>query len=234
MDIQLTPLITALMVGWLGGIHCLGMCGGVVNALSFGLSPRIQQSWWQTQGFQLGYNLGRISAYALAGALMGALGQVLGGVDAFLPYQWLLMLLAGIMMLLLGLYIGGWSASIVVVERLGQVWWQWIQPLAKRAKPVDTWYQAWWYGFLWGWLPCGLVYSALIMALATGSALGGGLLMFAFGLGTLPNLMLMGSFAFFFARLRHNRRVQQLAGVSIVAFSLVEFYYAWSFYGQIG
>lgn len=211
-----SSLITALMVGLLGGVHCLGMCGGVVGALTFSLEPRAQQSWWRMLPFQLAYNLGRISSYMLIGALFGFLGATLGSLATFLPAQQLLQLVAGGFMIALGLYLGGWWYGIVTIEKAGQRIWFRLQPHANRLTAVRTWWQAWWYGLIWGWLPCGLVYSMLIMALSAGGALEGAMVMMAFGLGTLPNLMLMGVFAFYFTRLARKEWVRKLAGLSVM------------------
>ena len=208
-----TMLVTALIVGLLGGVHCLGMCGGVVGALSFNLKPEVQVSLWRMMlPYHLAYNLGRINSYMVIGALFGFLGSSMVSLASFLPAQQALQVFAGIFMLLLGFYIGGWWNGVVVVEKLGQVVWQRLQPIVKRITVVQNFYQAWLYGLVWGWLPCGLVYSMLIMALSAGGALEGALVMLAFGLGTLPNLLLMGSFAFFFTRLSRNTLVKQIAG----------------------
>lgn len=207
-----TGLLTALMVGLLGGVHCLGMCGGVVGALSFNLRPEVQLSLWKMFPYHLAYNLGRISSYVVVGALFGFLGSSVVNLASFLPVQQSLQLFAGIFMLLLGLYVGGWWNGVVAVERIGQSIWKYLQPLARKMSVVQSISQAWVYGLVWGWLPCGLVYSMLIMALSAGGAFEGGMIMLAFGLGTLPNLMLMGSFAFFFTRLSRNLSVRRIAG----------------------
>lgn len=219
--------ITAFVVGILGGVHCLGMCGGVVGALTFSLEPNVQRSWLRMMMFQLTYNGGRISSYALMGALFGLLGAQLGSLVTFMPIQQALQVFAGVFMIVLGLYLGGWWFGVVQVERLGASLWRFIQPLASKLTPIKRLDQAWLYGAVWGWLPCGLVYSMLIMALSAGSALDGALVMLAFGLGTIPNLLLMGVFAFYFTKLIRMVLVRQLAGLSVIGLGLWQIYLAW-------
>lgn len=221
-----TILLTAVMVGLLGGIHCLGMCGGVVGALTFGVDAKIQTSRVRMFLFQAAYNIGRVSSYVLIGSLFGYLGYALGSLASVLPAQQLLQWLAGLFMIALGLYLAGWWNGVVVIERAGGALWKRVQPHASKLTPVKTLGQAWWYGLVWGWLPCGLVYSMLIMAMSAGGALEGALVMLAFGLGTLPNLMLMGVFAFYFTRLARNDWVRKVAGLSVIAMGAWQIYLA--------
>ncbi|MBD3821260.1 MAG: sulfite exporter TauE/SafE family protein [Thiotrichales bacterium] len=209
-------LFTALMVGFLGGVHCLGMCSGVVGTLSFNLRPEVQLSLWRMFLYQLAYNLGRVTSYALIGALFGWLGHTVTSLATFLPAQQALQIFAGAFMLALGLYVAGVWNGVVVIERLGSFIWKRLQPVVAKMTSVRTIPQAWLYGMVWGWLPCGLVYSMVIMAISAGGALQGAAVMIAFGLGTMPNLLLMGSFAFFFTRLSRNQRVRRVAGFLIM------------------
>ena len=218
--------ITAFIVGILGGVHCLGMCGGVVGGLTFSLESKVQTSWWRMMSFQLAYNIGRISSYVLIGALFGLFGASLGTVAAFLPVQQLLQMVAGLFMIALGLYLGGWWFGVAKVEQVGQRLWQYLAPYAQKMTPVKHIHQAWLYGLVWGWLPCGLVYSTLIMAMTAASAFEGAAVMLVFGLGTLPNLMLMGVFAFYFTRLSRMVWVKRIAGGSVVAMGAWQVYLA--------
>ena len=221
-------LLTSLIVGILGGVHCLGMCGGVVGALTFGLDIKIQRSRFRMMLFQLAYNLGRITSYMIIGGLFGYLGMALGSLATFLPAQQALQLLAGLFMIALGLYLGGWWYGVVAIEKLGQGLWTRIQPYANKLTPIKHFRQAWWYGLIWGWLPCGLVYSMLIMAMSAGGALEGALVMLAFGLGTLPNLMLMGAFAFYFTKLARKNSVRKLSGLGVISMGVWQLYLAWA------
>jgi sulfite exporter TauE/SafE len=218
--------LTAFLVGILGGVHCLGMCGGVVGSLTFHLSPKVQTHFWRMFPYQLGYNLGRITSYMVLGAVFGALGASLTSLATFLPAQQVLQWVAGLFMIALGLYLGGWWYGVVVIEKVGARVWKALQPLTKRFNRVEHLHQAYLYGLLWGWLPCGLVYSMLIMALSAGSAMEGALVMGAFGLGTLPNLLLMGAFAFYLTKWARNLWVRRIAGLTVIGLGAWQIYLA--------
>lgn len=217
-------LFTAWLVGLLGGVHCVGMCGGVVATLTAGL-PREQRARIARQlPFQLAYNAGRILSYTLVGALMGMLGAV--ALD-FLPLhlaQRVLYALAAAFMLALGLHLGGWWQGLTRLERYGALLWRRIEPLGRRFIPVRHWWQALAVGLIWGWLPCGLVYSVLIWSAGAGGALQGALLMLVFGLGTLPNLLGIGLLAGAAARLTEQRWLRQVAGGVVIGFGLYAFW----------
>jgi hypothetical protein len=217
---SLSLYLTAFLVGLLGGVHCLSMCGGLVGSLTMGLDRRIRGDPWLMLPYQLTYNLARVAGYATAGALFGGLGALLLQLDAFQIMQRVLYGVAGIVMVLLGLYLGGWWRLIALVERLGAALWQRIEPLGRRLLPVRTPLQAAALGYLWAWIPCGLVYSVLITAVATGSMIEGALLMLAFGAGTLPNLLGIGLLAGAAARIAERVWVRQLAGLLVIGFGL--------------
>ncbi len=212
--------IAALLVGLLGGVHCVGMCGGIVGALTFGLPAEVRQSPARVFPYLLAYNLARITAYTVAGALMGALGWLATGLVAVHAAQQVLQVVAGLFMVALGLYLAGWWMGLARVERAGGVIWRQVEPFARRLLPVRSPRQALVLGFLWGWLPCGLVYSTLIWALASGSPTQGALLLLGFGLGTLPNLLLMGVFAAQLGRFLRKPMVRSLAGGAVALFGV--------------
>ena len=211
--------LTAFVIGLLGGVHCLGMCGGIVGALTFGL-PEGRRQGVQLIPYQLAYNLGRILSYTLAGAAAGGLGVLLAGVLPVQQAQNLLIILAAIFMILMGLYIAGWWNGLSMVERAGGSLWRRIEPLARKLMPVTSAPQAFALGLVWGWLPCGLVYSVLVWAVSAGSAQEGALLMAAFGLGTLPNLLLMGAAAGWLGAHIKKPAVRYVAGGLIIAYGL--------------
>ncbi|MDX1352458.1 MAG: sulfite exporter TauE/SafE family protein, partial [Thiomicrorhabdus sp.] len=142
--------------------------------------------------------------------------------------QQVLQVIAGLFMIALGLYLGGWWFGIAKIEKAGRRVWSLLAPYAKKMTPVKHYHQAWLYGLIWGWLPCGLVYSMLIMAMTAGSALNGAGVMLAFGLGTLPNLLLMGVFAFYFTRLSRMLWVKRFAGLSVMLMGIWQLYLAYS------
>jgi len=123
----------ALMVGFLGGGHCLSMCGGIVGAFSANIPIHHRASLRFKLPYLLSYNLGRILSYCIAGALIGFSVQFFA-VKSHIVLQ-LMHLVAGTMLVLLGLYIGRWFNGITKIERIGQFGWRFISPLAKRFIP---------------------------------------------------------------------------------------------------
>ena len=123
-------------------------------------------------------------------------------------------------MILLGLYLAGWWSGLARVERAGGLLWKRIEPLGRRLLPVRSPWQALLLGMVWGWLPCGLVYSVLIWSLSAGGMLQGALLMGAFGLGTLPNLLLMGAAAGWLAGTLRQPLVRRIAGTLVILLGL--------------
>jgi sulfite exporter TauE/SafE len=214
-------LLAAFLVGLLGSVHCLGMCGGIVSALTLGLDDAARRSPLRLFPHLLSYNAGRIVSYAAAGAIAGAFSaQVL---DLLPPAQAMFVarVISGGFMILLGLYLAGWWPALNVLERWGGVLWRRIEPLGRRMLPVRNPAQALGVGLVWGWLPCGMVYSALVWALASGSAAQGAMLMIAFGLGTVPMLFAIGATAERLNRFVRQPRVRQLAGAIVIAFGVL-------------
>jgi sulfite exporter TauE/SafE len=210
-----TSLLAAFLTGLLGGTHCVGMCGGIVAAMSF--QGEGGKSGRQPFRFHLGYSAGRIASYAALGALAGLIGSAAFLSDSLFPLQRGLYVLAQLVLILLGLYLAGLSQSIRVLEKAGGVVWRRVQPLLAKVMPVRNFGQAVAAGALWGWLPCGLVYSVLVMALSAGSATRGGALLLAFGLGTLPNLLLMGWAAESLRTFAREIWVKRAAGLLVAA-----------------
>ena len=207
--------LALFLVGLLGGTHCVGMCGGIVGAMSMG-----GKTGW---GIHLAYNAGRILSYAAAGAIAGALGAASLGLEGQVPVRMALYLIANLMLVALGLYLIGVTGALAFTERAGQALWRRLQPLTKRFLPVRSIAQAFPLGMLWGWLPCGLVYSALATALTAGSAGRGVVMMLAFGVGTLPNLLLAG---LLLARLNEFVKrpvVRTVSGLLVLGFGIYGF-----------
>lgn len=208
-------LTAAFLVGLLGGGHCVGMCGGIVGAVTMTL-PGSKPKW----PFLLSYNLGRIGSYTLAGVVAGGIGASSFFLEQVLPIEKVLYALASLMLVLLGLYLAGIWRVLTRLEAVGGKLWQHIQPYSRRLLPARTIAQSLLLGTLWGWLPCGLVYSVLVAAIATANPLQGGLLMLAFGLGTLPTLLAMGMAAVRLKSLLQNPWFRRLSGLAIAGFGL--------------
>ncbi|MCB1876349.1 MAG: sulfite exporter TauE/SafE family protein [Chromatiales bacterium] len=216
-----TSLIGAFLVGLLGGVHCAGMCGGIVGALTLGLNPASRAKPGLLTPYQLAYNGGRVFSYTLAGALAGGLGSLATGLGQLTQAQLLLQVVAGVFMISLGLYLGGWWSGLTKIERLGGRLWQHLEPMGRRFLPVRTPAQAFRLGLVWGWLPCGLVYSVLVWSLSAGDSLRGGLLMLFFGLGTLPTLLAMGFAVGGLSGWLRKPVVRKAAGLLVIGFGLL-------------
>ena len=216
--------LTAFIIGLMGGVHCIGMCGGIVAALGFSQSGVSSASWKGAVSLLLSYNLGRLFSYTFAGALMGGIGWLVTYWLDIRNFQLVLQGLAALFMMLLGLYLSGWWPILLYIERFGGRVWKLIEPFGRKVLPVNRPSQALLLGLLWGWLPCGLVYSVLVWSMSAGGFVEGGLLMLSFGLGTLPNLLAMGMFASRLRRWQHIVWLRQMAG------SLVMLFGVWSLY----
>ena len=218
-----TTLLALFVAGLLGGPHCVGMCGGIVGALG-GLVAAPGRHGKASSGvrlffLQLGYHVGRLSSYVLAGALAGGLGGSLL-LSGSLGVRLGLLALSGLMLIGMGLYLIGLPQFLLPLEKMGAHGWKYLQPLSRPFIPVRRFGQAYPLGLVWGWLPCGLVYSALASALPAGGAGPGALVMAAFGLGTLPNMLLAGLFAVRVRAFMLHRVVRTVAGLVVAGFGL--------------
>ncbi|CAD5108182.1 sulfite exporter TauE/SafE family protein [Zestomonas carbonaria] len=212
--LELAPLlVSALILGLLGGGHCLGMCGGLMGALTLAI-PAEQRN--RRLRLLLAYNLGRILSYTTAGLLIGLAGWAV----ASSPAAMALRVVAALLLIAMGLYLAGWWSGLTRIEALGRGLWRHIQPVASRLLPVATLPRALLLGALWGWLPCGLVYSTLLWAASQGDALHSALLMFAFGLGTWPVLIATGLTAERLTALLRQRGVRMAGGLLVILFGL--------------
>jgi sulfite exporter TauE/SafE len=202
-----TFLAAMAALGLASGLHCAGMCGGIVTAFTLGnrgqspISARLVL-----------FNAGRISSYALGGAAAGSIAWYAGG-----P-QTALLVLANVVLVFVGLHLAGLAGPMRALERLGAPLWRRIQPLAAGLMKAPGLGAAYSTGLAWGWLPCGLVYGALAAAAFAGSPAAGAAGMLAFGIGTAPWLFAAGVAA---ARLRSYLRlsvVRLAVGGTVSAF----------------
>jgi sulfite exporter TauE/SafE len=207
------PLLSALILGLLGGGHCLGMCGGLMGALTLAIPPDQRA---RRLRLLLAYNLGRILSYAAAGLLIGLAGWAV----ASSPAAMLLRVLAGLLLIAMGLYLAGWWSGLTRIEAVGRHLWRHLQPVASRLMPVSSLPRALLLGAVWGWLPCGLVYSTLLWASSQGSPGESALLMLAFGLGTWPVLLATGMAAERLTALLRRRGVRVAGGLLVILFGI--------------
>jgi len=211
---DLLPLLgSALVLGLLGGGHCLGMCGGLMGALTLAIPP---EQRGRRLRLLMAYNLGRILSYACAGLLLGLAGWALANSPAAMALR----VVAALLLIAMGLYLAGWWSGLTRVEALGRGLWRHIQPVASRLMPVSSMPRALLLGALWGWLPCGLVYSTLLWAASQGNAGYSAALMLAFGLGTWPILLATGLAAERVNTLLRRRSVRMAGGVLGIPFGI--------------
>jgi sulfite exporter TauE/SafE len=223
-------LLPVFVVGLAGSVHCAGMCGGIVSAFSVGrvipiahagASPVRLRTWLQV----LGYNAGRIGSYATAGALAGGLAEGAATFAHVAAWQTAGYWMMNLMLAALGLYLMGVWRGLVRVEAAGGGLWQGVQqhlrPLMRTLTPMDTPAKSLALGAIWGWVPCGMVYSVLLTAMFTGSALQGATVMATFGLGTLPMLLAMGLLGARLRTIMQKRRVRMLCGLLVLGFGIL-------------
>jgi len=213
-------LLALFVAGIASGVHCVGMCGGIVTAFSAGRTIPIATARRGGAEFarQLAFNAGRITSYTAAGATAGFVGGLATYLPGALPVQTALYAAANVMLVLVGLYLMGAGRLLGRLEALGGPLWRRLQPVAARALAARTPPRAYAAGLAWGWLPCGLVYGALAAAAFAGSPGRGALAMFAFGLGTLPNLMVAGLAASTLRAWFSRRAVRMGAGALVLGF----------------
>lgn len=205
--------VALFLAGLLGGGHCAGMCGGIVAAFSSQLPAGPKTP------YHIGFNLGRLAGYAFIGAVLGGLASITS-LSQLQSVKSILFVLANLLLILLGLYIAGWSRWLTRIEGVGQPIWRQIQPLLRHFLPIRSVWHTPVIGFLWGWIPCGLVYTASLAALSTASMTKGAGVMLAFGLGTLPNLLLIGLFASRLTRALNYGGVKPVFGLVIMGLGL--------------
>jgi len=208
---------SAFIIGLLGGAHCVGMCGGIMNALSFAI-PETSRRTGQVSSTLLLYNVGRIVSYSIAGAVVGLLGGYLQQTGSQVGPA--LRIIAGLMLIAMGLYLAGWWRGLTYLEKLGGYLWKYLQPIGKRLMPVTRPSQALFLGFVWGWLPCGLVYSALTWSVTATHWQQSAVIMFCFGLGTLPAMLLTGAFSHQVKTWIQKTSVRNIAALFIIGFGV--------------
>ena len=242
----LTLPLTALTTGFLGSIHCLGMCGGVSGTIALGATApqprgleratvaiipfvavrRAPSVLSAPQTNVLAFNAGRIASYMIAGAMAGSIGGVISQgwvLSETMSARTGLFLFANLMIVATGLYLMGLPQLLAPLERAGGLIWRHVSPQIKKLLPMNTVPRAALFGMLWGWIPCGMVYAMLLSAMSAGSSTAGMLTMLAFGIGTLPAMIAVGWAAGSIRQWTRDSRVRMLAGAVIVAMGLFGF-----------
>lgn len=218
-DFPAAQIVAALLLALTGGLHCAGMCGGFIGALQMNRASGVPAA-----RLAAGYHAGRLTSYTAAGALVGVLGGALYAADV-LPLQVALLAAGSLMLVLVGLTMFGANRWLRRLEPAGLALWRLVGPWARRVYPPRSGAQAYLAGLAWGWIPCGMVYAALPLALVAGGPLAGAAVMLAFGLGTLPNLVVVDALAAGAARAqgsalaRSRAWLRPLAGAVLLVFA---------------
>jgi len=216
-----TSFFVALLMGLFSAFHCLGMCGSIIGSLTLSLKREIRENKRLLLPFVASYNTGRVLSYSMAGMLAGFAENVLT-----IPFgeghgHRILQILSAIVMLGAGLHIGGWFPRFAYIEKFGNVVWRRIEPYGRRLVPVETLPRAFVFGMVWGWLPCGLVYTALALAATTGDVFRSTFTMLAFGLGTMPAVMGVGIMTSWMVKLSNMKRFRELTGIVLILLALM-------------
>ena len=210
-------LAIAALLGLFSSVHCLGMCGGIIGALSMGLPDQVRDSRYASSIMVCAYNLGRITSYACAGLIIGSAAFLLpGGAVA----HSILQMIAAVVLVGLGMHLGGWLPRWSQIESFGARVWRLIQPLGRHLLPVNSPLKALLMGMLWGWLPCGLVYSVLLWAGASGGPVSGALIMLSFGVGTLPGMIAAGLAAGALRQMLRRAALRRGLALIVIVFGL--------------
>ena len=210
-------LSAALVAGAAGSVHCVAMCGGLAGALSL----RTSHGNWRRTTRDCGlHHLGRLSGYAAAGALFGSLGVLLQSILNLPLLIVAIRVAAALLLVLVAVRIlVGWN-TLAALERLGGRFWRLLQPLMRHAVGARSEAGNLLLGFLWGWLPCGLVYSMLLFAALSGDSLRGAAIMLAFGIGTLPAMLGTSVLASQASQLTRWRGTRRAIGALLLVFGV--------------
>ncbi|WP_320823516.1 sulfite exporter TauE/SafE family protein [Reinekea sp.] len=171
----MTDLLAAFLIGLVSAGHCLGMCGGLMVAAGLNSTRPILTAY---------YNIGRITTYVVLASVLSYFSHLLP--SHTLPW---LQILSGCLLLLSALYFLGWNHWLKKFEQVGVPLWRRLQPLSKKLLPIDSAKTAYCIGLLWGFIPCGLIYTAIAFSLGMANVLHSALAMLCFGLGTLPAMI---------------------------------------------
>ena len=214
-------MAVAFLIGLFSTLHCFGMCGGLVGAMTMSLNPSIRNSTSQLGFYTFSYNFGRITSYVIAGFLIGWFGQTLR--DWLMPSEGIAIfrLMASLLIIAMGFYIAGWFPTFSNIEKIGTPLWKVLQPTGQRLLPVNSIWQAFLFGAVWGWLPCGLVYYVLLMAPAENGAMNAALFMLAFGMGTLTPMMAAGFLSGRLAPIRQSQKIRHVSGLLLIIMGLI-------------
>jgi len=214
-------IFNAFIVGLFSTIHCLGMCGGIIGTLTMSLPAQVRNTPLRLLSYTAIFNLGRLISYALAGAIAGGFGQTVMEIISPRYAHLILQVFATLIMVGIGIHLAGWFPRFNMIEKIGTPLWKKLEPVGHKLLPVRRPAQAFLFGLIWGWLPCGLVYAALIWSTSSGDAIHGALFMLAFGAGTLLPVMAAGMLTGWMVKLSHLPHIRPITGSLIILLALL-------------
>ncbi len=224
MDLQLTfstSYLFAFAMGLFSSMHCIGMCGSIIGSLTFSLEPKIRENKRHLIPYILSYNIGRIFSYVVAGVIIGSVQYLFKLPFIDIDGYRILQLLSAVFMISAGFYIAGWFPKFAYIEKIGSKLWKFIEPFGRKLIPVKSKLQAFLFGTIWGWLPCGLVYTSLALAATAGDFAKSGLTMLAFGIGTLPAVMGVGIITNALSKISRMQKMKSLIGLFFIIIALL-------------
>jgi len=216
-----SPILIAFVIGLFSSLHCVSMCGSIIGTLSFSLKPEIRSNKAKMATFIFSYNLGRIFSYMLAGLIIGLIESIVTMPLGEQHGHQILKIISALIITGAGFYIAGWFPTFAYIEKTGSRFWKTIEPYGRKLIPVATLNQAFLFGMVWGWIPCGLVYTALALAATSGDIVTSALSMLAFGLGTLPAVVGTGLVSSFISRISSLRTTKQVVGMLLVLVAII-------------
>lgn len=214
-------IFNAFVVGLFSTIHCLGMCGGIIGTLTMSLPEQVRNNALRLFSYTAIFNFGRLVSYALAGAIAGGFGQTVMEIIRPRNAHLVLQIFATLTMVGIGIHLAGWLPRFNLIEKIGNPLWKRLEPIGHKLLPVQRPTQAFLFGLIWGWLPCGLVYAALIWSTSSGDSIHGALFMLAFGAGTLLPVMAAGMLTGWMVKLSHTPYIRPIVGSLIIILALL-------------
>ncbi|TBR39646.1 MULTISPECIES: sulfite exporter TauE/SafE family protein [Dyella] len=209
-------IVAALLLGLAASGHCVLMCGGISGALALGTQRNARGK--PKASLLLAYQLGRLAGYAMAGIVFGSIGA---GLFLLFDQDGLrtgLRMLAALAFALAALAL--WRGRGWLESALGSRVWRRLAPQARRLFPVNNVARAMGIGLIWGWMPCGFVYTVLLLALASFDPWRSAATMLAFGVGTLPSMLVAAFGAGWFARWMATRTARNATAGILVLMAL--------------
>lgn len=220
--LDFSALVTAFFIGLLGSGHCFGMCGGIAAGLG-SLTVDEKSAGQVKHRFMAAFlfNLGRILSYAALGVVSATVLTSLGKVLNVPQWSMILRFITALMIFLIGIqFLFNWQA-LAAIEKVGAKVWKRVLPLAVKASAMPGGAGRLLLGLCWGLLPCGLVYSVILTASASGSAVSGAVVMLAFGMGTMPSMLGMSLAAPALAAMLSDRWTRKLMGVALILLAII-------------